>query len=144
MRGSGDAGVILFSFGSYVRGMKTNQAETLLAAFSRLKQRVVMKYKDEESLTPPKNTLVLKWLPQNDILGQSAHIRGVSCEAFGGLGPRVTKGAPKKKKKERKEKKERNNERKEKRKKKINQHDESGAIEAQAGALGKKTSGAPN
>ena len=72
MRGSGDKGVILFSFGSYMRGMKKDQAETLLAAFSRLKQRVVMKYKDEESLTPPKNTLVLKWLPQNDILGKSA------------------------------------------------------------------------
>ena len=71
MSGSGDAGVILFSFGSFMRGMKRNQAEALLAAFSRLKQRVVMKYKDEESLTPPKNTLVLKWLPQNDILGKS-------------------------------------------------------------------------
>ena len=82
MNGSGDAGVILFSFGSFMRGMKKNQAETLLAAFSRLRQRVVMKYKDEESLTPPKNTLVLKWLPQNDILSKSAWYMKYSVFCF--------------------------------------------------------------
>ena len=74
MRGSGDDGVILFSFGSYMRGMKKEQAESFLAAFSRLKQRIVMKYKEEESLPLPENTIVSKWLPQNDILGKFSYV----------------------------------------------------------------------
>ena len=70
MCGCGEDGVILFSFGSYMNAMKRDQAQSFIAAFSRLKQRVVMKYKDGENLTVPENVLVLKWLPQNDILGK--------------------------------------------------------------------------
>ena len=88
-------------------------------------------------------------------------IRGVSWGGFGGSGPGVTKGAPKRKikGKERKEW-ERKKEKKRKRmgkewekerggrknKIKISQHDERGAMQfqAQAGALGMKSSGAPN
>ena len=56
---------------------------------------------------------------------------------FGGLGPQVTKGMPKKrrKKKERgRKREEKKRERKVKKREKINQHDELGTIQAQAGA----------
>ena len=66
---------------------------------------------------------------------------------FGALSPRVTKGAPKKKKRERKEReREREKERDGNHKDRmVNQHDdERGAIQVQAGAPEKKTSGVPN
>ena len=84
--------------------------------------------------------------------------RGVSWGGLWGPGPPgVTKGAPKRKKKrgkEREGRKEEKEEKKGKRKKKgkkegarkLDQYDERGAMQfkVQAGAPGKKTSGAPN
>ena len=82
--------------------------------------------------------------------------------ALGAWAPRVAKGAPKRKKKEKgkkergekrgkegnkKEKREERGSKKEKKKeRKLNQYDERGAMQflVQAGAPGKKTSGAPN
>lgn len=42
-----------------------------MSVFSKLKQRVIVKWDTEEINYKPKNVLIKKWLPQDDILGES-------------------------------------------------------------------------
>ncbi|XP_044263388.1 UDP-glycosyltransferase UGT5-like [Tribolium madens] len=63
-------GVIVFSLGTNVRSDKLNKPtqKALLDAFSKIQETVIWKFESEiENL--PKNVIVRKWLPQNDILG---------------------------------------------------------------------------
>ncbi|CAH1736886.1 unnamed protein product [Aphis gossypii] len=66
-----DHGVILFSLGSVVSesSMGTDKLYNILDAFSRLKQRVIMKFDDEKHKKEiPTNVKVVKWFPQRDLL----------------------------------------------------------------------------
>lgn len=66
---SAEHGVIFFSLGSFLQSseMPREKIDIFLAAFSKLKQRVIWKFEDE-SYKVPSNVLVKKWLPQSDIL----------------------------------------------------------------------------
>lgn len=60
----------MFSLGTNVRSDKLdkNIQKALLEAFSKISETVIWKFESElENL--PKNVIVRKWLPQNDILG---------------------------------------------------------------------------
>lgn len=66
-------GVIYISFGSMLRASSTprDKLEAIIGALSELPQRVIWKW-DEASLPGnPKNILLSKWLPQNDILAHT-------------------------------------------------------------------------
>ncbi|XP_041475570.1 UDP-glucuronosyltransferase 2C1-like [Lytechinus variegatus] len=73
VQSSGDAGVIVFSLGTYVTHMKRELVEIFAEAFSRIPQKVIWQFRG----TPPdvvkkrSNVLTLEWLPQNDLLGHS-------------------------------------------------------------------------
>jgi len=66
-----DCGVILFSLGSVVSesSMGTDKLNNFVEAFSKLKQRVIMKFDDDSYKILPSNVKVVKWLPQRDLLG---------------------------------------------------------------------------
>lgn len=70
MEGAGEAGVIYFSLGSFqeAAGMPLQYRDALLGAFSRLPQRVIVKYSGPPLPLPP-NVKVFDWLPQQDVLG---------------------------------------------------------------------------
>jgi UDP:flavonoid glycosyltransferase YjiC (YdhE family) len=74
MTGSGDAGVIYFSMGATFDASiaPPELLRSILQAFSRLRQRVVMKISGAlpEDLDIPKNVRIERWLPQQDILGK--------------------------------------------------------------------------
>ncbi|KAK9882073.1 hypothetical protein WA026_018919 [Henosepilachna vigintioctopunctata] len=63
-------GVILFTLGSTVKSkdMPEDIVKILLKTFSKLKQKVLWKYEDENLIGCPENVIIRKWLPQNDIL----------------------------------------------------------------------------
>lgn len=78
MNGSGDAGFIIVSFGSILRGsnMPKDIQRVFITVFGRLQQRVIWKW--EESSVPskqnkdqriPDNVKLMSWLPQQDLLG---------------------------------------------------------------------------
>ena len=72
--GSNDAGFVIVSFGSILRGdgMEDNVRRIFLNTFARLPQRVVWKWEDKNKLTDddvPANVRLLSWLPQQDLLG---------------------------------------------------------------------------
>ncbi|KAJ9584271.1 hypothetical protein L9F63_021393 [Diploptera punctata] len=64
-------GAIFFSLGTNVRSDKlsNDKIEAFLDAFSELPQRVLWKFESDSLPELPKNIMVNKWLPQNDILG---------------------------------------------------------------------------
>jgi len=68
---SAEHGVIYFSLGSVVKSSKMPRetVSLLLSALSKLKQTVLWKWEDDQLPNLPKNVMVKKWFPQNDILG---------------------------------------------------------------------------
>ncbi|XP_022814660.1 UDP-glucuronosyltransferase 2B2-like isoform X2 [Spodoptera litura] len=77
-------GFILFSFGSLIRGssLPPKRSEAILKVFARLPQRVLWKWETEDIKGLPDNVLVLKWLPQYDLLN---HPNCVAFITHGGL-----------------------------------------------------------
>lgn len=84
MNGSGEAGFIIVSFGSILRGsnMPEETRKIFINTFKRLEQRVIWKWEGDsyhqhqqgnESRTNvsdvPDNVFLLPWLPQQDLLG---------------------------------------------------------------------------
>lgn len=63
-------GVILFSFGSNakIEYLPYDKVKQILNVFSKLKERVVMKWDSDEFEGKPDNVYISKWLPQDDVL----------------------------------------------------------------------------
>ncbi|KAI7815631.1 UDP-glucuronosyltransferase [Rhyzopertha dominica] len=63
-------GAILFSMGSNVRSkdFSDEKKREILAAFSKLRQKVLWKFEDDELPGRPKNLKISKWLPQRAVL----------------------------------------------------------------------------
>lgn len=63
-------GAIFFSFGSNARTtfLPEEKVELIMKVFSKLKQRVIMKWDSDLLDGIPKNVMIGKWLPQDDIL----------------------------------------------------------------------------
>ncbi len=59
-------GVVLVTFGSLLTGIPSELKDKLMEAFVQINKPVIFKHENEETRGRIK---VLKWLPQNDILG---------------------------------------------------------------------------
>ncbi|XP_078595642.1 UDP-glucuronosyltransferase 2C1-like [Branchiostoma floridae x Branchiostoma japonicum] len=94
MQGS-DHGVIIFGLGTFVKGMPAELAEVFASAFAQLPQRVVWRYDEKE---PPrglgKNTKLMKWIPQNDLLGHPKTRLFMNHGGLNGLHEAVYHGVP--------------------------------------------------
>lgn len=66
-----DHGVILFSLGSVVSesSLGTDKLNSIIDTFSRLKQKIIMKFDLKGYTMQLPNVKVVKWLPQRDLLG---------------------------------------------------------------------------
>ncbi|KAF2894415.1 hypothetical protein ILUMI_11759, partial [Ignelater luminosus] len=64
-------GVILLSLGTNIKSanLKDEIKQTFLKVFAKLSQTVLWKFETDDLKTVPKNVIIRKWLPQNDILG---------------------------------------------------------------------------
>ncbi|XP_066971028.1 UDP-glycosyltransferase UGT5-like [Macrobrachium rosenbergii] len=73
IEGSGEHGFIFFSLGSVVKStdLPEKNRQMLIKVFSSLKQRVLWKWDDDVMPDLPPNVKIMKWLPQQDILGHS-------------------------------------------------------------------------
>uniref|UniRef100_A0A1Y1MYN2 Glucuronosyltransferase n=1 Tax=Photinus pyralis TaxID=7054 RepID=A0A1Y1MYN2_PHOPY len=63
-------GLIVFTLGSYLRSddLSSTKKSAILNAFAKLPQTIFWKFESEIE-NCPKNVIVRKWLPQNDLLG---------------------------------------------------------------------------
>jgi glucuronosyltransferase len=64
-------GAIFFGLGTNVKStqMSPEKVKAFFDAFSELPQRVLWKWESDSAPGKPKNVMLGKWLPQNDILG---------------------------------------------------------------------------
>ncbi|XP_078392377.1 UDP-glucuronosyltransferase 1A1-like [Cetorhinus maximus] len=69
MNSSGEHGAVIFSLGSMMSGMPIEAANLVAEALGQLPQKVLWRYVGEKPSTLASNTKLMKWLPQNDLLG---------------------------------------------------------------------------
>ncbi|XP_069384372.1 UDP-glucuronosyltransferase 2C1-like isoform X2 [Paralichthys olivaceus] len=69
VQSSGDHGVVMMTLGTLVGKLPQDVAEEIAAAFAQLPQKVVWRYVGERPVNLGNNTLLVNWLPQNDLLG---------------------------------------------------------------------------
>jgi len=69
VQSSGDHGVIVMTLGTLVGKLPEDITEDIAAAFAQLPQKVIWRHKGNRPSTLGNNTLLLDWLPQNDLLG---------------------------------------------------------------------------
>lgn len=69
MQSSGEHGVVVMSLGTLVSALPREVMEAIAAGFAELPQKVIWKFLGEKPQHLGNNTLLVKWLPQNDILG---------------------------------------------------------------------------
>ncbi|KAL0985699.1 hypothetical protein UPYG_G00160690 [Umbra pygmaea] len=71
VEGSGEDGFVIFTLGSMISSMPEEKAKQLFDAFSKIPQRVVWRYTGVVPDNPPANVKVMKWIPQNELLGHA-------------------------------------------------------------------------
>ncbi|CAH1787042.1 unnamed protein product [Owenia fusiformis] len=64
-------GVIVVSFGSLFRRLPLEMAEIFAKAFATMDQTVIWSYEGANPEALGENTIINKWIPQNDLLGHS-------------------------------------------------------------------------
>ncbi|XP_066543750.1 UDP-glucuronosyltransferase 1A1 isoform X2 [Amia ocellicauda] len=66
---SGEHGFVVFTMGSMVSEMPLEKATQFVDAFRRIPQKVLWRYTGPTPDNLPDNLKLMKWLPQNDLLG---------------------------------------------------------------------------
>ncbi|XP_051563932.1 UDP-glucuronosyltransferase 1A5-like isoform X2 [Myxocyprinus asiaticus] len=69
VNGSGEHGFVVFTLGSMVSQLPEAKAKEFFEAFRQIPQRVLWRYTGPVPENAPKNVKLMKWLPQNDLLG---------------------------------------------------------------------------
>ncbi|KAM9817492.1 UDP-glucuronosyltransferase 2A2-like [Neosynchiropus ocellatus] len=69
VQSSGEHGVIIMSLGTFVGELPQDMAEEIAAAFASLPQKVIWRHTGNKPETLGNNTLLVDWMPQNDLLG---------------------------------------------------------------------------
>ncbi|XP_056144824.1 UDP-glucuronosyltransferase 2A2-like [Lampris incognitus] len=69
IQSSGEHGIIVMTLGTLVGKLPDNLADNIAAAFAQLPQKVIWRHTGKRPSTLGNNTLLLDWLPQNDLLG---------------------------------------------------------------------------
>ncbi|XP_043120836.1 UDP-glucuronosyltransferase 2C1-like isoform X2 [Puntigrus tetrazona] len=69
MQSSGEHGVVIMSLGSFISVLPDEISTEIAAAFARLPQKVIWRYTGKRPSTLGNNTLLVDWMPQNDLLG---------------------------------------------------------------------------
>uniref|UniRef100_A0A8C7X7V2 UDP-glucuronosyltransferase n=1 Tax=Oryzias sinensis TaxID=183150 RepID=A0A8C7X7V2_9TELE len=69
VQSSGEHGFIIMSLGTLIADLPADLAEEIVAAFAELPQKVIWRYKGSRPSTLGNNTLLVDWMPQNDLLG---------------------------------------------------------------------------
>ncbi|TWW67479.1 UDP-glucuronosyltransferase 2A1 [Takifugu flavidus] len=69
VQSSGEHGVIVMSLGTLIAELPQDLADQIAAAFAKMPQKVIWRYKGAKPATLGNNTLLVDWMPQNDLLG---------------------------------------------------------------------------
>ncbi|XP_053720663.1 UDP-glucuronosyltransferase 2A2-like [Synchiropus splendidus] len=94
VQSSGEHGVIIMSLGTLVGELPRDIAEEIAAAFATLPQKVIWRYTGDKPETLGNNTLLVDWMPQNDLLGHPQVKLFVSHGGTNGIYEAMYHGVP--------------------------------------------------
>uniref|UniRef100_A0A673ZVH8 UDP glucuronosyltransferase 5 family, polypeptide E1 n=1 Tax=Salmo trutta TaxID=8032 RepID=A0A673ZVH8_SALTR len=94
MQSSGEHGVVVMSLGSLLGSLLPEISEVIAAAFALLPQKVVWRHTGEKPSTLGNNTLLVNWLPQNDLLGHPKTRAFVTHGGTNGIYEAIYHGVP--------------------------------------------------
>ncbi|XP_074526939.1 UDP-glucuronosyltransferase 2B33-like [Halichoeres trimaculatus] len=94
VQSSAEHGVIIISLGTLVGTLPNDIVEHVAAAFAQLPQKVIWRHTGKRPSTLGNNTLLLDWLPQNDLLGHPKTRLFVAHGGTNGLQEAIYYGVP--------------------------------------------------
>ncbi|KAM4577435.1 UDP-glucuronosyltransferase 2B31-like [Odontesthes bonariensis] len=94
VKSSGEHGVIVMTLGTVVEHLPEDITEEIAAAFAQLPQKVIWRHKGKKPSTLGNNTLILDWLPQNDLLGHPKTRVFVAHGGTNGIQEAIYHGVP--------------------------------------------------
>ncbi|KAI3372119.1 hypothetical protein L3Q82_006971 [Scortum barcoo] len=94
VQSSGEHGVIVMTLGTLVAQLPEDLTEDIAAAFAELPQKVIWRHEGKRPSTLGNNTLILKWLPQNDLLGHPKTRLFVAHGGTNGIQEAIYHGVP--------------------------------------------------
>lgn len=94
VQGSGEHGVVVMSLGTLVKGLPSEIMSEIAAGFAQLPQRVIWRHLGERPHNLGNNTLLVKWLPQNDLLGHPKTRAFVAHGGTNGIYESIYHGVP--------------------------------------------------
>lgn len=71
VQSSGEHGVIIMTLGTLLGDLGPEMSEIVASAFAALPQKVIWRHLGEKPASLGNNTKLVKWMPQNDLLGHS-------------------------------------------------------------------------
>ncbi len=94
VQSSGEHGVVVMTLGTLLGDLGTEISEIIASAFANLPQKVVWRHIGERPITLGNNTMLVKWLPQNDILGHPKTKVFITHAGTNGLYEAIYHGVP--------------------------------------------------
>ncbi|XP_051993435.1 UDP-glucuronosyltransferase 2C1-like [Xyrauchen texanus] len=94
VQSSGDHGVILMSLGTLIGQLPDDVAEAIAEAFAELPQKVIWRYKGKRPSALGNNTLMMDWIPQNDLMGHPKTRAFVAHGGTNGVQEAIYHGVP--------------------------------------------------
>ncbi|CAL8324098.1 unnamed protein product [Merluccius merluccius] len=94
VQSSGDHGVVIMSLGTLLGSLLPEMSEMVAAAFARLPQKVVWRHLGPKPSALGNNTLIVDWLPQNDLLGHPKTRAFVTHGGTNGIYEAIYHGVP--------------------------------------------------
>ncbi|XP_035806219.1 UDP-glucuronosyltransferase 2A3-like [Amphiprion ocellaris] len=94
VQSSGEHGVIIMSLGTLIAELPHDLANEIAAAFAKLPQKVIWRYKGSRPSTLGNNTLLVDWMPQSDLLGHPKTKLFVAHGGTNGVQEAIYHGVP--------------------------------------------------
>ncbi|XP_036450679.1 UDP-glucuronosyltransferase 1A5-like isoform X1 [Colossoma macropomum] len=94
VQSSGEHGFIIMSLGTMINSLPAETAGDIAAVFAKLPQKVIWRYLGPKPSTLGNNTLLVNWMPQNDLLGHSKIKAFVAHGGTNGVQEAIYHGVP--------------------------------------------------
>ncbi|XP_032211124.1 UDP-glucuronosyltransferase 1-6-like isoform X4 [Mustela erminea] len=91
---SGEHGIVVFSLGSMVSEIPEKKAMEIADALGKIPQTVLWRYTGTPPQNLAKNTILVKWLPQNDLLGHPKTRAFITHSGSHGIYEGICNGVP--------------------------------------------------
>ncbi|XP_069562630.1 UDP-glucuronosyltransferase 2C1-like [Brachyistius frenatus] len=94
VQSSGDAGVVVFTLGSFIKNITTEKGNMIASALAQIPQKVLWRYSGEKPQTLGPNTQIFDWIPQNDLLGHPKTRAFITHGGANGIYEAIYHGVP--------------------------------------------------